>query len=322
MQSRFRIKTLLLMLAFLPLAGCLLRTPHPAQLRMSTADLKVATLDQLVEAINDNAARLQTVKATVDIDVSLMRKEKDKDKDKDVPRELPQSHGYIRVRKPEMLRMIALVPVVRTTYLDMISDGPSFRASYPSKNWFLVGSYPVTKPSPELIWNLRPQPILDALLIKAINPETEKVILFQGMEIVKDPKTHKDVQQADYEVFVIATDSLGDYLSRKIIFSRTDLVPHEQIIYDREGREVTRARYENVVDRDGIKFPNLIAIQRPVEKYSVSLAILDLKLNGTLPNDQFDLAQPPGSKLINVDQGEPGGQSQSSMRGNSNNKPH
>jgi hypothetical protein len=320
MQSCFRIKTLLLMLAFLPLAGCLLRTPHPAQLRMSTADLKVATLDQLVEAINDNAARLQTVKATVDIDVSLMRK--DKEKDKDVPKELPQSHGYIRVRKPEMLRMIALVPVLRTTFLDMITDGASFRASYPSKNWFLVGSNQVVKPSPDLMWNLRPQPILDALLIRAINPETEKAILYQGMEIVKDPKTHKDVQQADYEVLVIATDSLGEYLSRKIVFSRTDLVPHEQIIYDREGREVTRARYENVVDRDGIKFPNLIAIQRPVEQLSVNLAILDLKLNGTLPNDQFELAQPPGSKLINVDQGDPRAQSPSSMSGNSNNKPH
>src|SRR5262249_2291985 len=106
------------------------------------------------------------------------------------------------------------------------------------------------------------------------------------------------------------------------IFSRTDLVPHEQIIYDREGKEATRARYENVIDRDGIKFPDLIAIQMPREQYSINLAILDLKLNGTLPSNQFELAQPPGSKLINVDQGEPGTHSQSSMRGNSNNKPH
>lgn len=318
MQSHFRVKTLLLTIALLPLTGCLLRTPHPAQIRMSTADLKVATLEQLVQAINENAARLQTVKATVDIDVSLTKKEKQKDS----PKEVPQARGYIRVRKPEMLRMIALVPVVRTTYLDMISDGQNFRASYPSKNWFLVGSNQVVKPSPELIWNLRPQPILDAMLIKAINPETEKALFQQGMEIVKDPKSHKDVQQPDYEVMVIATDSFGDYISRKIIFSRTDLLPHEQIIYDRDGREATRARYENYADRDGIKFPDLITIQRPVEEYSITLAILDLKLNGTLPSDQFELAQPPGSKLINVDQGDAGAQSRSSMKGNSENKPH
>src|SRR5215472_9950876 len=120
MESHFRVKTLLLTLLILPLTGCLLRTPHPAQMRMSTADLKVASLDQLVQAINENSARLQTVKATVDIDLSL------KDKKKDSEKEAPQSHGYIRVRKPEMLRMIALTPVVRTTYLDMISDGANF----------------------------------------------------------------------------------------------------------------------------------------------------------------------------------------------------
>src|SRR5262249_54557378 len=224
----------LLMLAVLPLTGCLLRTRHPAQVRMSTADLRVATLDQLVQAINDNAARLQTVKATGDIDVSLMEKKKDAQK------EVPQVRGYIRVRKQEELRTIALVTVVRTVYLDIMGEGANFRASVPPKNWFLVGSYPVVKPSPNLLWNLRPQPILDALLIKAIDPQTEKAVLQQGMEIVKDPKTHKDVQQPDYEVLVIAADSLGDYLSRKIVFSRTDLLPHEQIIYDREGKEVTR----------------------------------------------------------------------------------
>src|SRR5262245_11000446 len=189
MHSHFRIKTLLLTLALLSMTGCLFRTPHPAQVRMSTTDLKVATLDELVRSINENAARLQTVKATVDIDLSLMERKKD---------DVPQVRGYIRVRKPEMLRMIALVPVVRTTYLDMISDGANFRASYPSKNWFLVGSNQVVKPSADFMWNLRPQPILDALLIKPINPETEMAILQQGMEIVKDPKTHKDVQQADY----------------------------------------------------------------------------------------------------------------------------
>jgi outer membrane lipoprotein-sorting protein len=315
MECHFRVKTLLLTLFILPLTGCLLRTPHPAQMRMSTADLKVATLDQLVQAINENSARLQTVKATVDIDLSL------KNKKKDSAKEAPQSHGYIRVRKPEMLRMIALTPVVRTTYLDMISDGANFRASYPSRNLFFVGSNQVVKPSPELIWNLRPQPILEALLIKPINPEAEKAVLQQGMEVVKDPKTHKDMKQPDYEVLVIATDSLGDYLSRKIIFSRTDLLPHEQIIYDREGKEATRARYENFADRDGINFPDLIAIERPVEDYSITLAILELKLNGTLPDDQFELAQPPGSKLINVDQGDAGAQSRSSMNGRSGSKP-
>jgi hypothetical protein len=311
MRSLFRFNTLFLTLALLSMTGCL-RTAHPPQMRVSTADLKVATLDELVQAINENARRLHTVKATVDIDLALTEKQKGKE---DKTKEPPQVRGYIRLQKPEMLRMIALVPVLRTTYVDMISDGSNFRASYPSKNWFLVGSNHVGKPSADPIWNLRPQPIMDALLIKAINPETETPILQQGMEIVKDPKTHKDVQQPNYEVLVITKDKAGSWLSRKIVFSRTDLLPHEQVLYEREQAQiVTRARYENIVDRDGIKFPELITIQRPIEQYSMALAILDLNLNATLPKDQFDLSQPPGSKLINVDQHEDATQTRSSTR--------
>src|SRR5260370_32116593 len=58
------IKILLLMLGLLPLAGCL-RTYHPAQLRTSTADLKEASLQQLVDSINGNAARWQRLQALV-----------------------------------------------------------------------------------------------------------------------------------------------------------------------------------------------------------------------------------------------------------------
>jgi hypothetical protein len=315
MQSHFRIKTLVLTLALLPLTGCLLRTPHPAKIRMSTAILKEATLDQLVQSINENAGRLQTVKATVDIDISLMEKKKGGTK------ELPQFRGYVRVRKPEMLRMIVLVPVVHTTGLDMISDGASFKLSLPTKNQFRVGSNQIGHPSPEPLENVRPQHILDALLLKAIDPATERAVLLQDMEIVKDPKTHKDVRQPDYQVLVFAQDSLGDYLSRKIVFSRTDLLPHEQIIYNREGQPVTWARYENIVDRDGIQFPEIITIQRPIEEYTITLAVLDFNLNATLPNDQFELPQPPGSKLIDMDHRNDSTQSRSSLRGNSAKQP-
>ena len=44
-------------------------------------------------------------------------------------------------------------------------------------------------------------------------------------EVVKDPKTHKDVEQLAYTVVVIGKDSARHYLSRRIVFSRTDLLP-------------------------------------------------------------------------------------------------
>jgi outer membrane lipoprotein-sorting protein len=306
-----RFKTLLLALALLPLGGCL-RTSHPVQIRMSTATLKEATLEELVNSINTSAERLNSFKATVDIDTSVLERKKGDVKD------YPQIRGYVLLRKPEMLRMVLLVPVVRNTMFDMVSNGKTFELSVPSQNKFVVGSSKKTgKPSEKPLENLRPQHILEALQLRPVDTAAGEVaVLDNGMEIVKDPKTHKDVEQSDYEVLVIARDAAGAYLSRKIIFSRTDLLPHEQLIYDRKNRLVTRARYENFADHSGIMFPEIIGIERPVEAYSITMSVVNVKLNEPLSDEQFVLAQPPGSKLVDVDDKdkEESGDNRSSLR--------
>ena len=60
-----RKTTLLILAGILALNGCGLRSSHPVKMRTSTATLKDATLDQLVESINTNAGKLKTLKATV-----------------------------------------------------------------------------------------------------------------------------------------------------------------------------------------------------------------------------------------------------------------
>jgi len=307
-------KALLLTLTLLPLYGCLLRTSHPVQMRMSTATLKDATLDQLVATINANAARLSSFKATVDIDTSVLERKKGGTGD---VKDYPQIRGYVLLRKPQMLRMILLVPVVRNTMFDMVSNGRTFELSYPSQNKFIVGSSRKTgKPSDKPLENLRPQHIYEALQLRAVDHSAgEEAVLENGSEIVKDPKTHKDVQQPNYEVLVIAHDSAGSYLSRKILFSRTDLLPHEQLIYNRDSQLITRARYENFTDHNGILFPEVVEIHRPIEGYSITLSVVSLNVNAPLTDEQFVLSQPPGSKLVDIDsQAAEAGDDQSRLR--------
>ena len=263
---------------------------------MSTAVLQEATLDQLVETINSNATRLNTLKANVDIDSSVLEPTKDKVTDN------PQFAGYILVRKPEMLRMRMLVPVVRNIAADMVSNGTTFSLAIPPKSKFIVGSNRQSaKPSSQPIYNIRPQHISDALLLKPVDPERETAVLENTTEIVKDPKTHKDVEQGAYTLLVIDKDSRGSFLSRKIVFSRTDLLPHEQFIYDRQAQLVTYAHYENFSNNSGIMFPNIVSVQRPIEGYSITISIVKLDLNVPLTDDQFLLTQPAGSQLINLD---------------------
>jgi outer membrane lipoprotein-sorting protein len=287
---------LVLVVAILALDGCGFRTSHPVKMRASTAVLKDASLEQLVQSINSNAAKLSSLKANIDIDSSVLEQRKGKVVDN------PQVAGYILMRKPDMLRMIGLVPVVHNRMFDMVSNGKNFELAIPVRNKFIVGSnrQPL-RPSPQPMENLRPQHISDALLLKPIETDREITVLEHSTEIVKDPKTHKDAEQAAYTVLVIDKDESGPYLSRKIVFSRTDLLPHEQFVYDRQGRLVTFARYENFGNYATIMFPGIISIQRPIEGYGITLSIVKMDVNVQLTDEQFVLTQPPGSQLINLD---------------------
>jgi outer membrane lipoprotein-sorting protein len=296
MYSHLRKTTLLFLFALLTLTGCAFRSSHPVQMRTSTASLKVATLDQLVQGINANAEKLKTLKATVDIDASALDPKKQKVTD------YKQVSGLILVREPEMLRMRIYVPLVHNIAADMVSDGKTFELDVHITSKFYVGSNQLPeKPLPQPLENLRPQHVFDALLLKPVDPEKEIAVLENTMEVVKDPKTHKDVQQASYTLVIIDKDDTGYFLSRKIVFSRTDLLPHELSIYNRQGQLATFARYENFSEYMNIQLPGIVSIQRPIEGYGITISMVKLDVNVPLTDDQFVLTQPPGSQLINMD---------------------
>ena len=298
---RFRSGILILILiCVLPLTGCLFRS-HDIQKPMSTAALKSATLEELVSTIDSSASRLQSLKATVDIDTSVTKPKKDKPNEYKVT-DNPQFSGYLLVRKPEMLRMKGLVPVVRNTMFDMVSNGKTFELSIPPYNKFIVGSNLITKPSAQPLENLRPQHIFDALLLKPIDPQNEIAVLEQGTEPVKDPKTHKDVEQMDYEVIIIRRENQKWYLSRKIFFNRVDLLPHRQLIYNLQGQVATDAQYDNFTEYSGVQFPSIIQVQRPIEDYWIKLSVIKMELNMPMTDDQFALVRPSGAQFINLDQ--------------------
>jgi outer membrane lipoprotein-sorting protein len=295
-QSRNRFFAVLFCAALL--TGCLFRT-RSVTTRLSTAKLKQASLEELVSWANANSSKLQSLSANVDFSVSTGGEKKGKVTD------YRTFSGYVLVRKPDMLRMIGLVPVVRNRLFDMVSNGANFELSIPPKNKFYVGSAqkPPVKRTDEPLANLRPQDIFDALLIRPIEgPPNEIAVLEQSTEMVKDPKTHKDAIQPDYIVVVIRKGDNGYYLSRRIVFSRTDLLPHEQWIYDAQGQLVTFAHYENFAEHNGIVLPSVVEIQRPVEEYAITLNVTKLTTNIPLRDDQFSLQRPPGSQLINVNQ--------------------
>ena len=291
----FRFRALIVLLAILPLSGCLFRS-RKVERQYSTAPLKTATQAQLLEYINTQASKIHSLQATVDIDTSVGGSKKGKVTD------YKEIRGYVLARKPAMLRMIGLMPIVRNRAFDMVSDGQVFKLWIPVKNRFIVGRNDVeTHNIQQPLENLRPQQIYDALLLPQIDQKNEITVVENSTEIVQDAKGH-NLEQPDYEIDVIRKGDHGWFMARKILFSRTDLLPHRQLIYNPSGDLVSDIHYESYKDFSGVNFPSVIEIWRPQEEYDITLKIVKLQLNEPLTNDKFALEQPPGAQVVRLDQ--------------------
>ncbi len=291
-QSSIRVTLALLVTLFS--SGCLFRS-HRVPVRTTVAALHSATLQDLENYINKQSADIKTLNATVDIDTTVGGAKKGK------VTEFQEIRGYILVRKPAQLRMIGLFPVVRNRAFDMVSDAEGFKLYIPTQNKFIVGRPDVTQPSKNALENLRPQVIYDALLLRSVDPQNELAVLENGEEVYTEPKSKREVASPTYVMDVIHRGEHGWYLARKVVFSRADLLPHRQMIYDTTGNLVTEATYDSYKDFNGVQFASDVSIRRPQEEYTIGLTMVKLTFNDPMKDDQFALSQPPGSQLMRLD---------------------
>jgi outer membrane lipoprotein-sorting protein len=295
MKQRSVLFVISLFLIILPTTGCLFRS-HTIKQHSTGQPLKTATQAELLEYVNTEAARIHSMRATVDIDASVGGEKKGKVTD------YQEIRGYVLARKPAMLRMEGLLPIVRSKAFDMVSNGSTFKLWIPPKNRFIEGRNDVqTHNVAQPLENMRPQQIYDALLLPQIDQQNEFAFLENGTQDVKDNKGHT-VEQGTYILYIVDGEGKAKHLARKIIFSRIDLLPHQQIIFDDAGNVVTNVHYEGYKDFDGLNFPAQIEIWRPQEEYDITLNIVKLELNLALADDQFQLQQPPGAQVLHLDQ--------------------
>ena len=292
-RSHSRLLSLVCLFAVtFPLSACLFRT-RTIDRQFSNAPLKSASQQELIDYVNAQATKIQSMQATVDIDASSADPKNGRVTD------YKEIRGYVLARKPNLFRMKGLLPVVRNTAFDMVSDGRNFKLWVPPKNKFAVGVDNDDNYQPDKrMENLRPHYIYDSLLLPPIAAD-EIAVMENGYETVLDAKKHR-VDQPDYRLLVVRKGQKGAYLSRRIEFSRTDLMPYRQVIYDQDGNITTDAHYSKYLDNEGTPFPSTIEIERPRENYEMTLNIIKLDLNRPLTDDQFALEQPAGAEVMKL----------------------
>jgi outer membrane lipoprotein-sorting protein len=268
------------------LTGCLSHTrivprTHLAEVVISTS------LNQLVRQVNTQFDAIQTMKATVEISATTGGSLQGK------VTESPSFSGYIFLRKPEDLRVILLVPVLRNQAMDMVSDGKSWKLWIPPRNRAMEGTSQVTTPSKNGLENLRPAVFFDSLLVRGLQPN-EFASLTSDIRIVPNPKKKNEmVEEPDYDVQILSQPAgQTEHTLRIIHINRTNLLPYQQDIYDEDGNVITSAVYSNYQNYGAVRFPSKIVITRPIDQYSLTVTITKLTFNQKLDNDQFEMKIP------------------------------
>lgn len=275
------------LLLALPLGGCYSVHTRNVDRTVLAPHVLNATLEQLVSQMNAKYKAVQTLNATVDITASTGGRHEGQVK------EIPTFAGYIMLRKPTDLRVLMLVPVLRSRALDMVSDGKNFKLLIPPKNRAVEGSDEVSTPSKNGLENLRPNIVRDALLVPAVGPD-EYVDLTENSRLLAPARGRKErIEEPDYDLAILRVRS--DHVLervRVIHISRVDLQPYQQDIYDHAGHVVTVVTYDKYQKFDQVDFPMSILITRPLDEYTLKIDVTKLAVNSKLEDDQFVLKIP------------------------------
>lgn len=198
-------------------------------------------------------------------------------------------NGFILASRPAFIRVIGQAPIVAKDIFDMVSDGETFRIFIPSKNRFIVGPANLQREAKKPIENLRPQHLFDALLWPQV-PGDAVVLLEQAQEPPKQ-----------FYVLTVALHSQSEWnLSRKIWFDRVDLQVARIEIYGPDGAVLSDVRYSGWQPAGGESYPREISLSRPADEYQLDIRIAQLTLNQPIPASRFQLAQPPGTELVQL----------------------
>ena len=280
------------------LAGCV--TTRTVDKTILAPDVQDATLDALIGKMAAEYEPVKTLQMKVTINATKSSARKGEEKD------YPSFPGIILLRKPSDLRVIMELPVVGSRALDLDANGKTFQLLLSApKCKMMTGSEEVTKPSENVLENLRPPVIRDALAIPPVQPG-EFVTLTQNSRLVSAAHGRKAaVVEPDYDVSVLRGKTAATAYHvldrvRVIHISRVNLLPYEQDLYDEKGRIQETISYSKYQKFGDIDYPMSIIINRPLDEYTLRLSISKLVLNPALDDEQFKLVLPEGCPVQNL----------------------
>jgi outer membrane lipoprotein-sorting protein len=242
--------------------------------------VETASLDELTAKLGEFAA-IKSSRANVRLQVSITTADRTK------VTEYPEAGGVILIRRPSSIRVRASFPVLGTPVFDMTSDGEEFHVYLPREDRFLSGKNKFTTRSEKRVENVRPQHILEALMIDP--PREDETVAFLRNDTYG---------VAAYHIVVLKKKG-RQALSRELWFDRAALKIARQTVYEENGDLATDVWYSSWLEGEP-PFPGVIRIDRPKDGYQLRVSVLEPGVNEDVPAKSFVLTPPEGVKIEDV----------------------
>ncbi len=282
------------LLALTPaLTGCLVHTHSVLKTRPPDV-VYGASLDQLLQKVDDRYSAIRTMQANVQIVACTGGSRKGE------VTCYPSFQGFIIMSKPDDIVVRLLVPVLGGEALNMVSDGKNFKMIIRHESCAIVGSDVVTNTSQKGLYALRPGVILDSLMIQP-REDDQLVALTQDSRTLPDPKKAKGlIEEPDYELqFLSQPEGKVARSLRVIHIGRSTLLPYRQDIYNSDGKVETQADYSAYQKFGDVNFPSTILIQRPLDDLTLTITLnKKTTFNLKLGDDMFNMPPVPANFAI------------------------
>jgi hypothetical protein len=195
--------------------------------------------------------------------------------------------------QPDLLRITGSLPSTSSRGFEMASDGREFRFLLPEngRRRFLVGPADAPPQSENPQENLRPQPILDAMLWR------------KGR--LSDSSAPPIAGSGDRTVAIDLPRSRTGDETGEIVFDLRQGIVRSLILRNAAGTVVSEARYSDWQTIDSLAdgpgkgcFPRHIQFHEPAGNYEITLRILRIVFNADIPKSAFQLSPPQGVPVV------------------------
>jgi len=284
-----------LVLASFLLFGCngcssVIKDKQKIQIPPAYQQAKTATLDELVGLINQRYAGLESIVASKfevqfhggSAELGFIEK-------------YPRARGYLAAKWPSSIYVNILNPLTSSTLVAMASRSGEFQIWAPRDNKYLTGRTDVRLDEEQPLFNVRPQHLLNALIIEPVPAPDPLSVVFM-----------EEDQDASFKYYVLTvlrrqSESGRFCLERKIWIERSVMHIARQQYYDCGALE-SSVVYSAPVEEGGFLVSTGVDVSRVREHYRIDLKLEPegLEVNRAVKDERFDIPRPAGAELVVV----------------------